>query len=67
MRGEHYSKRPRPEENSGTYVGETLSSTGRAVRLRSVESWHNQPGDRVVGGMRRNALARAVFLDLYNF
>jgi hypothetical protein len=41
MRGEHYSKRPQPEENSGTYAYSPPVYDGSAVRLLLVRRCHN--------------------------
>jgi hypothetical protein len=53
MSGENYSKRPQPEENSGTYANSVPHYHGSAVRLLAVERCHNHPDDFVRGGVRR--------------
>jgi len=56
MRGEHYSKRPRPEENSGTYANSTPPQAGSAVRLLADERCHNHPDRYVEGDVRHKEL-----------
>jgi hypothetical protein len=53
MRGEHYSKRPQPEENSGTYANSVSRHHGNAIRLLAVERCHNHPDACVMGGKCR--------------
>jgi len=60
MGGEHYSKQPRPEENSGTYAGSPPSPVWSAVRLLAEERCHNHPGDIVVCELRRKLINRQI-------